>query len=97
MEAIHRVRVDLIQVKGPGCIGWCTNERYEEITEDLGFLVVRCEVMTVPSESKDFVLSKALRGRHVEEFRVFSPINGPGNLGTPTPVRHFLMDRAFEK
>ena len=96
MEVGHRVRVDSVQVKGPGCFCCCTIEGDEEITEDLGFLVVRYELMTVPSESKDFVLPKALQGRHVEEFCVFPSMDGLGNFSTPSPICHFLLNCSFK-
>ena len=33
----------------------------------------------------------------MKEFRVFPSIDSSGNLGTPTLVQHFLLDRALEK
>ena len=60
MQARDGVWVDLMEVKSPRRVCRGTNEGHEKIREDLGLLVMRGEVVSIVSESKDLVLPKAL-------------------------------------
>lgn len=91
------VRIELVEIKMPNRSFGDPEKILEKGMEEGGLMIMGIEFNPIVFEDGDFVFPIALRGRHVEEFGVFVPLDDRFDFTSLFPKQHFLSDSPLER
>jgi hypothetical protein len=85
------VRVERIEIKTPNSGFGDPEKILEKGMEEGGLMIMGIEFNPIVFEDGNFVFPKALRGRHVEEFGVFTLLDDRFDFTSLFPKQHFCL------